>query len=138
MSEIINDITKMLSEHWEFFAVMFTFMIVAQVTKTSVFTKKRAEDTHNKLIGHFWWWGRKTLPIHPVVSGGIVGLFWTNPNDAVTSTIASIFYFAFAGAMSVWGYQILKGIMKKKNIELTLPGNESVTPPKPKKTNGSK
>jgi hypothetical protein len=134
MSELISNVSKMLSDHWPFFAVMFTFMLVGQVNKTVVFTKHRAEKSHGKVIGHFWWWGRKTLSLHLAILGGLTGLLWQNPVDGVEGIISSIGYFAFAGAMSVWGYQILKGLAKKKGIDLTLPGTESVPP----KTNGSK
>jgi hypothetical protein len=134
MSEIINDTSKMLSAHWPFFAVFFILMVIGQLSKTIVFTRKRAEETHSKWYGHFWWWGRKSLPMHPMITGLLIGVIWTNPNTIIKDMVSAMFYFAFSGTLSVWGYQIIKGLLKKKSIDLSLPGNDNVVPAK---TNGS-
>jgi hypothetical protein len=64
-----------------------------------------------------------------MITGGLIGVVWESPTPIVTSTIGSVFYFALAGTMSVWAYQIVKGIAKKKGFELEpLPGSETIPP----------
>jgi hypothetical protein len=112
--------------HWPFFAAAVVFMIVGQVMKSSVWTRKRAY-TKGKMQWLFWW-AYKTMPLHPVVGGAITGLVWSKPEASVEGP-AAIFYFAFAGALSVWLYQILKGIAKRRGIELgKLPGQSDAPP----------
>jgi hypothetical protein len=39
-------------------------------------------------------------------------------------------YFALAGAVSVWAYELLKGLAKREGIDLKLPGvDDSTIPP---------
>lgn len=112
-----------LISHWPFIAFSFVMMIVTQVCKSAVFTKKRA---HMKGKAQwFFWWAYKTLPLHPVVAGFIIGAIWRNPEgaDPAWPVIASMFYFAVAGGISVWLYQIIKGVAKKRGYDLSvLPG----------------
>lgn len=102
--------------HWPFMAWAFFAMAIGQVMKSAVWTKARA---HRKgRMQWFWWWGFKTLPIHPAIAGFFLGLIWTNPENAdpVWPWIASAMYFGAAGALSVWLYQILKGLLKSRGI----------------------
>lgn len=115
--------------HWPWLAVCVIMMVTMQVMKTSVFTKKRAY-TKGKMQ---WlrWWGWKTLPLQPIVVGAIIGNYWLEPESGIKG-VASIVYFMSSGACSVWLYQVLKGLAKKKNIDLTLPGQTpSIVPEKP-------
>jgi len=114
-------------DHWPFFAVIFIVMIIMQVVKTSVFTKKRAYTKGR--AQWFWWWGYKLLALQSVVLGALVGTVWTNPEPDISGP-AAIGYFAFAGSLAVFAYEILKGLAKKRNIDLTLPG-QSITPSDP-------
>lgn len=116
-------------EHWPFFAVVLILMVIMQVIKTSVFTKVRANKKAK--MQWLWWWGYKTLAVQPILFGAILGAFWPNPEVGITG-IASIVYCASAGSCSVWAYQVLKGLAKKRDIDLTLPGTESnsTVPPK--------
>lgn len=111
--------------HWPFLAFAIVAMIVNQVVKSAIFTKARA---HTKGKAQwFWWWGYKFLPLQPVLAGVIVGFLWRNPEgaDPAWPWAAPVFYFALAGTLSVWLYQIIKAIAKKKGIELgPLPGND--------------
>lgn len=102
--------------------------IVGQVMKTLVFTRERACAGKG-----FWYWGRKTLPLHPVFLGVIIGLVWPGEIDGprwVGGTLKGVGYFALAGACSVWGYEVVKTLLKKyEGIDLgALPG-ESDKPP---------
>jgi hypothetical protein len=112
-------------QHWPFFAFALVAMMFNQVIKTSLFTKTRAH-TKSKLQW-FWWWAWKTLPLHPVILGLITGLIWQNPENADPGWRwqASMFYFAVAGTCSVWLYQFIKGVAKRKGFVLeNLPGEK--------------
>ena len=114
--------------HWPFMAASIIYMMVGQVVKNTVFTKGRAITSKPRWL---WWWGRKLLPLHPVTAGFITGLFWKNPEgaDPAWGTMASMFYFGMAGALSVWLYEILKQVAKKKGIKLgSLPGQSDAPP----------
>lgn len=102
--------------HWPFFAFAIVAMMINQVIKSSVFTKKRA-ITKSKMQW-FFWWSYKTLPLHPVGLGALVGLVWLNPENDVWPIVASVFYFALGGTLSVWLYQIIKGLAKKRGLDL--------------------
>lgn len=115
--------------HWPFFAVVLVFAVIGQFTSKHVFTRDRAYTK-----GRFqwlWWWGRESLSVHPLLAGGLLGLVWFNPEhaDPVWHWTTTVGYFAFAGAISLFGWALLKGWLKRKGVTLSLPG-ESV-PPKP-------
>ena len=112
-----------------FVAWIILAAIVGQVVKTQIMTRKRAH-TKGK-FQWFWWWGRKTLPLHPVVIGIVIGLAWPGTIEAgyEGGTIQAALYFGLAGGLSVWAFEVLKGLAKKKGIVLgDLPG-ESKKPP---------
>ena len=118
--------------HWPFVAWAIIASVIGQVMKTSVWTRKRA---HTKgRFQWFWWWGCKTLPLHPIASGVLLGLVWANPevgDPAWVWPTASV-YFATAGALSISLYEVVKGLARKRGVHLgPLPG-ESKTSPKPK------
>lgn len=118
------------TRHWPFLAVAVVLMLVGQVAKAAVWTKFRARNSRPQW---FWWWGYKTMPVHPVVVGAIIGLLWRTPEEGL-GTVASVGYFAFSGALSVWLFQILKGVAKRRGIDLDLPGGSvapSTAPSKP-------
>lgn len=105
--------------HWPFMAWTIIAAAIGQVMKTAVWTKKRAH-TKGKAQWLFWW-AYKTLPLHPILGGAILGLIWQNPEhaDPAWSWIASVVYFATAGALSVSLYQVVKGIAKKKGFDFS-------------------
>ncbi len=115
--------------HWPFMAWAIIAAVIGQVMKASVWTRKRA---YTKAKAQWvWWWGWKTLPLHPIASGFLLGLVWQNPEtaDPAWSWIASSFYFATAGALSVSLYQVVKGLAKKRGVSLTLPGESKAPEP---------
>ncbi len=136
--------------HWPFMAWAIIAAAIGQVMKTSVWTKARAYRRYvdqapgagpyrkgaprEKVKAQWlWWWGWKTLPLHPIASGFLIGLAWSNPEtaDPAWAIPAASFYFAVAGAVSVSLYQVVKGLAKKKGVTLgPLPG-ESTSPPPP-------
>ena len=115
--------------HWPFMAWAIIAAVIGQVMKSAVWTKKRA---HTKGKAQWvWWWGYKTLPLHPIFAGFILGIAWQNPEaaDPAWAWVASSVYFATAGALSVSLYQVVKGLAKKRGVSLgPLPG-ESKPPP---------
>lgn len=113
--------------HWPWFAVCITLMIIVQTVKTNIFTKKKAYEK-GKLQWLFWW-GWKTLALQPIIAGAIIGLLWGNPEPGVKEGIASFFYFASSGGCSVVAYQVLKGVLKKKKVDISLPGQRPTDPP---------
>ena len=113
--------------HWPFVAWLVISMLIGQVMKTAVFTKDGFKTRKPKWL---FWWGRKTLVLQPIISGLLIGLVWRNPEPAVNTLPGSIGYFALAGALSVWAYELLKGLAKKEGIDLKLPGvDDSTIPP---------
>lgn len=101
-------------EHWPAFAWAVCGMIIGQVMKTSVFTREQAYKVRK--LQPFWWWMRKTLPLHPMIAGLFVGLLWVDPEGRGWSYAPSMGYFFFAGGGSVVIYQVLKGLFKSKKI----------------------
>jgi len=125
MEEISTFIDSNLVLHWPFFAAMVIFMISGQVMISNVFIRT-AHQKHKPVW--FWWWGRKTLALQPIILGLVLGVIWRNPEPGVDTLPDCMGYFALAGGLSVWAYEFLKGIMKKKGINLDLPGIDSIAP----------
>lgn len=114
--------------HWPFIMWALVSMMIGQTMNKSVFTMANARAKSPQWL---WWWGRKTLPLHPIAAGFMLGLVWKEPEAGVVG-IGSCMYFAGAGACSIVLYEILKNLAKKRGIELELPGqSEPPTPPKP-------
>ncbi len=118
-------------ERWPFWAAVLVFTVVGQFTSKNLFTRERAYAKYAvRWHKHFWWWGRETLMLHPIVSGFLLGSVWRDPEGAGWKLVGSQMYFAVAGAVSLFFWSILKGIAKKRGVAITLPG-ESSTPPPP-------
>lgn len=126
MQDVVNFVTESLLPHWPFLTALVIFMIIGQVVKSAVFTKDAHKTRSPKWL---FWWGRKTLPLHPIAGGLVVGLVWRNPEPGIASLAASMGYFAMAGALSVWAYEFLKGLAKKEGIDISLPGVDDTLPP---------
>lgn len=135
MTEAFDTIvSNMLSpDHWPFWAVALVFAVIGEFTSKSLFTRERAY-----CAGCSWWrrevwyWGRESLPLHPIFAGAALGgLLWADPLGRQWSNIASAFYFAAAGGVSLVFWVILKGILKKQGIKVVLPGRSPLPPPPP-------
>ena len=116
--------------HWPFIAAVLILMLVGTVANKRIFTETEAKK--KRKAQWFFWWARKTLPLHPVVSGVLLGLVWKLPEPGVDTLVERCAYFGLAGAGSVFTYELLKGLAKKKGIDLDLPG-DTPTPPEPPK-----
>lgn len=110
--------------HWPFCAVAVIFMAIGEVMKRGVWTLARARRPGK--WRWFWYTGRVTLPIHPVFAGFAVGLVWDSPERYVSGP-AACFYFAAAGTVSVWLYQLIKSALRRRGLRL----DESIYPPVP-------
>lgn len=119
-----------LRPHWPGFTWAFVAMLIGQVMTRHVFTRARSTGRGSRV--RFFYWMRKTLPIHPVLAGAIVGLIWQNPENADPAwpIIGSMMYFATFGGLSVWLYQVIKQLAKKQGYDIELPGASTRPVPK--------
>jgi hypothetical protein len=139
MDEILTVLTEQVLPHWPFVMVTAIFAVIGQVMSKSVFTREQAYKKRSAPwykfweTQNFWWWGRETLPLHPIMSGALLGCIWQNPEgfDPAWGLPASAAYFAGAGVASLFAWAVAKAILKKKGINLELPGISSNPPPPP-------
>lgn len=112
--------------HWPFIASAFVLSIVGQVMKNSLWTEENAKA--HKLYSL----GRKTLPLHPVVCGILMGVAWKGlpVSPGVEGASARVLYFAFSGVAATWLFALIKAWAKKEGYDVALPG-ESVKPEAP-------
>lgn len=125
---------EMAMEHWPFLVMAAVFWTIGHFMETSVFTRARAYDKGK--LQWFWWWGRESMELHPLVAGALVGLLWANPEhaDPAWPWMASVGYFMGAGFVSLFGWLIITKVLVKFGIKdaIHLPG-ESKPPPPDKK-----
>lgn len=98
---------SVLTLNWAFIAVAFILGLVGEVVKSLVVG---AKDSRFKSLF------LRTLPLHPVIAGGLLGcvLFVTVPEViAVSGLVGSVLYFAASGALSTWIYSTLKSLAPK-------------------------
>ena len=124
--ETIKQLLVLLLPHWPFVAATLVFMLVGTVANKRIFTE--AEAAKKRKLQWFFWWARKTLPLHPVVTGVLLGIVWKLPEAGVDTLVERAAYFGLAGACSVFAYELLKGLAKKRGIDLALPGDSPVPP----------
>jgi len=131
--ETVERVVDLVMKHWAFLAAVVVFGLVGTVMNKRVFTDAQARMKRSSQW--IWWWGRKTLPLHPVVTGLALGFFWKMPEPGVDTVVEQCGYFGMAGAVSVFAYEVVKGLLKKRGIDIDLPGGTPV-PPKPEDTRG--
>ncbi len=109
---------------WPFWAAALIFTVIGQFTATKLFTRDQAyAKTKPAFLQHFWWWGRETLMLHPIASGVMLGAQWPDPqNLGWTLPIISKMYFGAAGVVSLVAFAAIKGFLKKRGINIELPG----------------
>jgi hypothetical protein len=129
VDDVIGFVNENVLPHWPFFSWVSVAMLVGQVVKKTVWTEWNSR--HAKPLW-FWWWGRKTMVLHPVITGVLIGAAWRNPEgaDPAWGLPASMAYFAMAGALSTWAYELLHGFAKKRGVDLDIDGL-SEPPPAP-------
>lgn len=129
----LEQLSNYVLPHAPFIGVMFILLIFGTVASRRVFTKPRAYRYYGttaagKWKWRFFYWGRETLAMQPILAGVAIGLFWKDPEMLGWSRRASVAYFASAGAISMMLWIVIKAWTKKKGIVITLPG-ESDPPP---------
>lgn len=111
-----------LISHWPFAAVALILATVGQVAKRHLFSDDKVKRYALAALG------RATLPLHPVIMGGVLGLFGLPASAGVDNTAGRVLYFAFAGVVSAWAYAVVRGVAKARGLRLELPG-DSLLPP---------
>lgn len=119
---MFDDVVAFVAAHWPFLVFSLTAAIVVQIFKGAVWTAKRAEGKGAK--AGFFWWARKTIPLHPVIAGALFGLIPGLPlsPDVPETMAASSLYFAGSGLASTWIFALVKGVAKRKGVDLHIPG----------------
>lgn len=123
----MDEILSQMLTHWPFLAASLIFAVIVQMLKGTCYTKANILKYKQSIpwVGELLWWMRKTLPMHPVVYGVILGLIPGIPASPGVETVAAkCLYFALAGICSTWIFGILKSIAKKRGIELKLPAED--------------
>ncbi len=114
---MMDFINQYVIPHWPLFVVSGALALLGQVLKGSLFSKVMAEK-HVVM-----WWGRKTLPVHPVFIGMTIGFVPGVPvGPGITTTAAQVIYFMGAGLLSTWLFSFLKQIAKKRGFDFKRPG----------------
>jgi len=105
--------------HWPFVVFALIAAVVVQVVKSTIWTKAHADKKGR--WQWFYWWGRKTLALHPVAAGALIGLIPGMPVslDGAASMAGHACYYAAAGLVSCWAFDVVKALAKKRGIELT-------------------
>lgn len=120
MDDIMDFANAHVIPHWPFFTWFIVAALFGEIFKRTLWTK---ENAIKKQPHWFWWWARKSMAAHPVLVGVLIGIFWRDPEEGVDKLVESMGYFALAGALSVWGFEFLKGLFKKKaDVDIDLPG----------------
>lgn len=129
MEDLMDFAGRHIIPHWPFYCWLLIAMLIGQIAKRTLWTREHARD---KKPHWFWWWMRKTMALHPVLAGCTLGVVWRSPEPGADTMIASMGYFAMAGALSTWTYEFLNGLAKKRGVDLALPGYSE--PPDPDET----
>lgn len=103
----LSSLLDLIKEHSAFLAALGTFSICGQIAK-EIFTKQKALKGKPQW---FWWRMRQSLPLHPVLTGIVVGLF---------DKAHGVAYYAFAGVLSAFLFDLLK---RYTGYTVDLPGD---------------
>lgn len=119
-------------ERWPFLTVCFTLAVIGHIVSTRLFTREQAYAFRgtarlDRATHMFFWWGRETMPAHPILAGLLLALIWRDPEGQGWSWPASAAYWTFCGALSLFVWICIKAALKHKGVVLELPG-DSVRP----------
>jgi sulfite exporter TauE/SafE len=121
-----------IASNWPFVVVSLILAGLGQTMKGTFFTKENIQKYHGRAMGELIWWGRKTLPQHPVFIGAILGFVPGMPvPEFIATTAAKVTYFAGAGMASTWMFNVIKQLLKEKGIELDSSNSIAPSPPPP-------
>lgn len=128
--QYLGQAITLAEKHWPGLAWFVCAMMFGQVMAHRVFTREQAAKVRKSQW--FWWWARKTLALHGVIAGNILGMIWRDPLGTPWPVVASMAYFGLWGGLSVTGYEVIKGLLKKRGIDINLPGGDtpSYIPPR--------
>lgn len=129
----LEKVFSLIYLNWPFVAVAVILAIVGEVVKSIVIKGQKTDQIGLK--GLFV----RTLPLHPVIAGGLLGLVLsaTIPEELATGgTVSSILYFALSGALSTWIYNFLKKLFPdfSQAVRTRMGGGKASkdsTPPEP-------
>lgn len=122
MDELFGFVDRYVIPHWPWFTWAFAAFILGQIFKRTLWTK---ENAAKRKPHWFWWWMRKTMAAHPMVVGIVIGFIWLDPEPNATGFPKANGYFALAGMVSVWGFDLGSGIYEAifhRKLSLKLPG----------------
>lgn len=101
--------------YWHLFVSAAVLSLFGEFFKKYVFTKARAKTNA------VWLWVRRTMPLHPVVAGALLGLIPGMPlPDGVEGLTSSALYYAASGLLSTWGYNLFKQWLAAKKAKQRL------------------
>ena len=110
---------SVIVSHWPFVAAALVLGIIGEVTKRVVAPKGKSD-------AGWRWWFRVTMPVHPVLTGGVLGLVPGVPVSVDASSIAArCLYFAGAGVVSTWVYGGIKHFLEARGVKVAA----SIPPP---------
>lgn len=120
-------LSKHVYPHAPFYGVTLVLLIIGDRMSSRIFTKERAYRYYGPTTAGRWkwrvyFWGRETLPMQPILMGALIGLSWLDPEGKGWNRVASVAYFATAGAASMFAWACTKAWAKKKGIILSMPG----------------
>lgn len=103
-----DKIVAVLTMNWSFLAVALILGLTGEVIKAVVIGDDK--DAAKKIAWKALF--IKTLPIHPVIVGGLLGFVLVSllPEFVGITTVASILYYALAGLFSSWVYNAIKSL----------------------------
>ena len=119
LSPMLENVSEFALDHWPFVVVAAALAVVGKVMDERVFTYERARKGWMR-------WFRKTMPLHPLLTGLLIGLVPGIPvSEFVDSLAGRCLYFVGAGFCSL-GF--LSFMTRSLAFELPLPGDSE--PPK--------
>ncbi len=103
--------------YWSFIAVARVLYRIGEATKNIVLgkTKKEIDEAIKTPWKKVFY---ETLMVQPVLAGGLMGLVLASTVPEVISVggvIGSVLYFAGAGVLSTWVYDLVKRTIRRFN-----------------------